>query len=75
MKREAPNRFQADLAGSGAWTKARRLAKRGRLVYDGAMFQSASRKPASRSAFADATVRAMISTLLLLGLSGDRRVR
>jgi hypothetical protein len=29
----------------------------------------------SRSAFAGETVRALFSTLLLLGLSGDRRAR
>jgi hypothetical protein len=45
------------------------------IVYQTFMVTRRSTFAVSRPAFAGETVRALLSTLLLLGLSGDRRAR
>jgi hypothetical protein len=51
------------------------LASRPVIVYQTPMVTRRSKSFAIRPAFAGETVRALFSTLLLLGLSGDRRAR
>jgi hypothetical protein len=54
---------------------AARLASGAAIVYQAVMVTRTEASKVSRSAFAGETVRALFSTLLLLGLSGDRRAR
>jgi len=51
------------------------LASRPAIVYQAPMVIRRDTSFVSRPAFAGETVRALFSTLLLLGLSGDRRAR
>lgn len=55
--------------------RAPMLASRPVIVYQAAMFMRRTCSAVIRPAFAGDTVRALFSTLLLLGLSGDRRTR
>jgi len=58
-----------------AFTHASRLPPLGRSCKSAAMTTRARSVASSRTGFAGETARALASTLLLLGLIGDRRVR